>query len=483
MNWAAWLEHLRSWLAERGLDRPHARWVVAVSGGPDSSLLLAGLSTLARSSERGWHLHVAHLHHGLRPQADDEACFVAEMADRLGWPHTIERVDVRTRQTIEGGSLEEVSRRHRYAFLERIALQTDSDCIALGHHADDNAETILHRICRGTGLRGLAGIAEIRPVHPGSRIRVVRPMLSLRRAEIVSLCAAHGIEYRVDSSNLTGEFTRGRLRNEVLPLLRATVNPQVDDALLRLAEQARWLGAYLEDAAARMLDSLVISEEPGRLVLNAAGLTSKQRIIQAEMARLALSIVLGGEQDLSFGHVEAVLRLAADRSSGKELHLPGPVYVRKHYDRLEFSLQGDDPHTAIEPVFIECPGATPVPVLGAELHVELCPARAGLVEERRQSANRYEEWLDADRVHLPLVLRGRKVGDRFWPLGAPGSKRLSEFFIDSKVGPHLRVRTGVLCDQKGPIWVIPLRIDERVKVRSTTSQVLHLTLRLRPPAE
>lgn len=478
VKWDPFLDRLAGWLEQRGLLTPGARWVVGVSGGLDSTLLLHALKALSERKELGWMLHTAHFHHGLRgAEADADQEFVAALAERLDTPFHTERTDIRALYEAEGGSTEEVARRHRYEFLERVALNTGSECVAVGHHADDNAETVLHRICRGTGLRGLAGISDVRPIRSGSRVRLVRPLLPHDRASIKALCTARDIEMRIDSTNAWEEFTRNRIRRTVLPMLREKLNPNVSEALLRLAEQARWIGGYLEDAAARTFDSLLVSDDPADLALHAPALLDKHRAIQAEVVRRAVSL-LGDEPDLSFTHVEAVLRLAGDPASGKEVHLPGPIVVSKRYDRLEFRpLEAAEPPPELPPVPVTCPGRTPLPPLGAELMAELCDVDASKIEELRGSPRAGEEWLDYDRVRLPLLVRGRRPGDRFHPLGAPGAKSVSDFLTEQKVEPQVRERTGVLCDQDGPIWIMPLRIDERVKLRPASRRALRLVLR------
>ena len=479
MTWDAFLEQLSRWLERRGLLTPAPHWVVGVSGGPDSTLLLHALHEVARRPDAGWTLHVAHFHHGLRgADADADEQFVAGLADRLGWPFHVERDDIGARVQAEGGSTEEVARRRRYEFLERVALQAGSELVAVAHHADDNAETILHRICRGTGLRGLAGVAELRPIRPGSRVRLVRPLLPYRRATLEALWTARGIEARVDHSNTSTTFTRNRIRHMVLPLLRESLNPNVSEALLRLAEQARWVGSYFDEAAARACEALLVSQEPGQLALNAPAMLSKHRALQAEVVRRALALVAGGEQELTFAHIEAVLRLAEDATSGKELHLPGPIVVCKRYDRLEFRpLVEAEPTPEFAPVLVNCPGQTAVPLLGAELIAELCEVGAGKIDELRRHPPADEAWLDAEHIRPPLFVRLRREGDRFHPLGAPGPKALSDFLSDEKIEPAARARTGILCDQHGPLWVIPLRIDERAKLRETSRQAVRLLLR------
>lgn len=478
MHWDSFLDDIAGWLDTRSLLTPAARWVLGVSGGPDSTLLLQAMREIGARRDLKWELHVAHLHHGLRgPDADADADFVRAMAERMGLPYHGERRDVAARVAELGGSTEEVARQERYDFLERVALRTGGEHVAVAHHADDDAETILHRICRGTGLRGLAGMRPVRPIRPESRILLVRPLLHLRRATIESLCEERGLETRTDATNAGSEFTRGRVRNVIMPMLRRQLNPNVTEAILRLAEQARWLGTYLEDAAARTFESLLVSEASRHIVLNTRALLSKQRVIQAEVVRRAITLVADGEQDVSFTHVENVLRLAGERSSGKELHLPGPVIVSKRYDRLEFHPpRVAQPAAELPSTFISCPGVTEMPWLGAALVAELAELEDGKIDELRRRKNPLEQWLDFDRVRPPLFVRGRREGDRFWPLGAPGSKTLGDFLGDIKVAPAERDRTGVLCDQNGPIWIMPLRIDERVKLRPTTRLALRLVL-------
>lgn len=482
VNWTSFIDQLEDWFKQHGLCEPAQRWVLGVSGGPDSTLLLHAMRELSVRAELGWTLHIAHLHHGLRGDAaDQDEEFVRDLSEKFGLPFHNDRIDVRAAVARDGGSSEEIARQKRYEFLERVALTVGSELVAVAHHADDNAETLVHRICRGTGLRGLSGMSDVRSIQPGSRVRLVRPLLQQRRASIDALLQDRDLAARLDSTNFSNEFTRGRIRNQIMPLLREQLNPNVTEALLRLAEQARWLGTYLEDAAARVFDLLVISESPRRIVLNTNALLSKQRIIQAEVVRRAISLVLGREQDIGFGHIEAVLKLAADPGSGKELHLPGSILARRVYERLEFLPLSDVASPAeMLPVFIQCPGTTELPAQSAQLRAEIRPVTAEKIAELRATAHPYEEWLDLERVQLPLLVRGRREGDRFWPLGAPGSKRLSDFFGDEKVDPQLRARMGILCDQVGPVWVMPLRIDERVKLRPTSRQALRLELIARP---
>ncbi|MGE3180026.1 MAG: tRNA lysidine(34) synthetase TilS [Phycisphaerae bacterium] len=478
MSWDSIANEALAVLRQHRLDQRGAHWVLGVSGGPDSMLLAMVLCHLNAAHVLDWTLHAAHLHHGLRgADADADADFVQQQARNLGLTYHEDRVDVRAEKP-SGASTEEFAREHREAFLQRIALKTGAGCVAVGHHADDNAETVLHRICRGTGLRGLSGMAPVRQIQPASRVKLVRPLLRISKVDIEAALRERNIEYRTDSSNESLEYTRNRLRRTVFPLLRETVNPNVADALNRLAAQAGWMSQYLADAAERVFDSLVIEEDPGRIVLNRNALRGKQRIIQAEVIRRAVSIVLGVEQDLSFQHIEAVLQLVHDSASGKEAHLPGPLAVRTQYGRVEFApLTAQDEFPDIGTIHVRCPGQTLLSPIRLELTAEVRDIDAAKIDELRAKPHPGEEWLDYDRLQLPLFVRARRDGDRFHPLGAPGAKTLGDFLSDEKVDPAARVRTGILCDQSGPVWIMPLRIDERVKLRPSSARALRLCLR------
>jgi tRNA(Ile)-lysidine synthase len=410
-------------------------------------------------------------------------------------------------------AIEETARRERYALFERVALATGSNAICVGHQADDNAETILHRIVRGTGLRGIGGIPARRRLRPGSDLWLVRPLLRFPRRKLLEFLADAGVPYREDESNLypapsdvlapsrpVAELTTGPgraapmrnlIRNVVLPMLESQINPQVREALLRLGEQARWVEEHLAETVVRAFETLVISRSERELVLSARSLARRSRIIQAEVIRHAIASFHVGEQDLSFTHLSAVCDLLAGRTSGKQIQLPGGLTATKRYDRLILNLPGaPSPETIPAETAVHVPGRTVLPVRRLEL---ICTLQEGEPQglSRREGdspdssrrsnelsgeapRSRFEESIDFDKLQLPLVVRRRRRGERFWPLGAPGRKKLSDFLVDAKVDPVERERVAVLCDQQGPIWIIGHRIDERVKLTDATRRILHI---------
>lgn len=474
------LKRLAEDIEEGQLLRPGQAVVVGVSGGPDSMALLRGLHMLSTSGALPLTLHVAHLNHRLRGAASEgDAAFVAEQAREVGLQAVVEAEDIRTQAGGGRGSVEEVARNRRYAFFGRVCVKTGSQTVAIAHHADDNAETILHRIARGTGIRGLGGMAPKRPLEQGSELTLVRPLLGFRRAELASFLAENDIPFRQDESNVAGEYTRARIRQRVLPVLAAEVNPQVAEALLRLSEQARSLDAFLRERASQTLATLIVNRTDREITLNARALGKKSRIVQTEVIRQALLGLRAGEQDVSFTHLSSVAAMAERATGGKEVHLPGGVVARKEYDRLTLlntAAQSQEvPREPAGDVVVCVPGVTTLAVRRIEISAACEPFDFAAFTQWRKCRSPYEEWLDFDAVHLPLVVRSRREGDRFWPLGAPGTKKLSDFFIERRVRPADRDGVAVLCDHLGPVWVVPYRIDERVKVTRSTRRVLKLS--------
>ncbi len=474
---SGFVEYLAETIEAERLLPPDGRLVVGVSGGADSVALLHGLREVNRVRGLPWKIYVGHLHHGIRgTAADEDAQFVKDLAGSLDLPVTVEQADVPGLAKARQQSIEEAAREARYAFFERICLHTESRHIVLAHHADDNAETVLHRILRGTGLRGLAGIAPVRALSPGSEIVVVRPLLKLHKGEIVAFLRERDLPWREDHTNTQTSLTRNRIRNEILPLLEGKINRQVREALIRLAEQARLTDAYLAETAQRTLETLMISRTDCELTLNLPALLKRSKVIRAELVRQAFLWLRVGEQQIDRRHVMAVLRLAEQGVNNKRINLPGRLTVARRYDRLVFSLpDGNAPSEEFLEVSVKVPGRTIVRRKGVWLETEVVAFEASLLQHVKEKGDSWTEYVDADQVSCPLVVRPKRVGDRFWPLGGPGSKKLSDFFSERKVDAADRERIAVVCDQLGPIWVMGMRIDERVKLRRHTTRVLRMT--------
>ncbi len=317
------------------------RLVIGVSGGPDSTALAFLLDELNSTQDRGWLLHLAHFNHGLRgADSDSDAGFVADLAERHGWEVTIDQRPNSGRNQQVGGASEETTRNERYDFFERVLTNQNAQVVATAHHADDNVETVLHRLLRGTGIRGLSGIPAVRPLRNGQPFRLIRPLLNVRRADILAYLDRRGITYCHDHTNEVTEFTRNRIRNELIPKLEQDYNPAVADAVLRLAEQARRLNEFVQRAVDERLPTMLLgetsAEHPTEITLNATALLREPQALQTEIVRRAITTIGVGEKKLTFGHLISIVELAEKNVSGKRLELPGGLRVE--YKRKNLTL-------------------------------------------------------------------------------------------------------------------------------------------------
>lgn len=312
-----------------------ARMVAAVSGGPDSTAMLHGLLAVREILDRDWSVEVAHLDHRLRPESVEDAAFVRRGAEALRLPAHLESIDVAAAAGETGESIEECGRRLRYAFLTRVANRIGAGVVAVGHTADDQAETVLHRLIRGTSLRGLAGMPASRALNEADPIRLVRPMLTFRRQETAAYLRARNIPWRDDATNEDpSRSTRNWLRLELIRLLECRLNPKVVAALCRLAEDARSAGEVLHDAASEALASARLDQNGRALTLDARRIAGLPAVLRGEVIVVALDHLGVPRKSIGAERIEAAARLAEGNGRRRAIQLPGGAGVERRGRRL-----------------------------------------------------------------------------------------------------------------------------------------------------
>ncbi|MFO7246306.1 MAG: tRNA lysidine(34) synthetase TilS [Bacillota bacterium] len=491
---------------------PGTAVVVAVSGGPDSTALLAALAALAPG--RGYRLVAAHLDHGLRPDSAGDARFAGQQARRFGAEFIVERCDVAGLARRWRTSVEDAGRRARYRFLRQVAARHGCTRIAVGHHRDDQVETVLMNLLTGAGPDGIAGMRPRR----GS---VVRPLWERRRQEILDFLRRRELVYRIDASNVDPGFMRNRVRHQLLPLLRRQYNPRIDDALWRLSQLAAAEVDYLEERAARLFREARL-HLPGGIWLDAAALREapvplRRRAIRraywqaaagpgeaAGDAGVPEAAGAGGEPDRAAGgralglrHVEAVEALL-DRTSGA-VDLPGGVRAAHQQGRLLFrpaapraatrtgaAGSGAGPAgSSAEPAAGGAPGPEPrpLPVPGridweqpwGGIGAEVLEGGAAAPGDLRRPGHAY---LDYEKMGSPAALwvRAWRPGDRMRPLGAPGSRKLQDLFVDRRVPRDLRGRVPLVTLGDTILWVPGVAVAHDFRVTGGSRRLLHLFL-------
>lgn len=442
--------------------------LAGVSGGMDSITLLHILWTLRK--ERRFTLQVVHFNHLIRgAQADADAGLVRELAGALGLPAIVERCDVPAFRAARGLSLEEAAREARYAFFERACRRTGAVRVALGHHADDQAETILLNLLRGAGPAGLKGIPPVRGPY-------IRPLLNVRRREIAAYCRRHRLPFREDASNREDTYTRNRIRLHLIPRLEREYNPRLVEALVHLGQICREEDAYLEEQAAGLY--LVAEREPEAggpaLELDIEALRTAPPPLRRRLLRRAWRKLTGSPADLSYVHVQALLEMLDNPAGGRTVVLPGRAKAVRTGFRLCFYC-GDGRPVTVSPYFypLAVPGYTYIPEIDITIQAELVPP--GQVPEPRRLSPR-EVLLDRGRLPEPLFVRRRQAGDRFMPLGMQEPVRLKKFLNGCGITAEQRDCLPLVVCGDDIIWVGGVRPGEKWKVTPSTKDFLHLRI-------
>ena len=424
--------------------------LVAVSGGADSVALLHTLVALAPA----WRLRLSALHvdHGLRPDAARDADVVQALGARLGVPVEVARVAVSPR-----GSLEAAARAARYAALDAAADRVGATRVALGHTADDQAETVLMRLLEGAGVRGLAGIPPVRG-------RFVRPLIERRRVEIVAELRRAGLAWIEDPTNADARFLRNRVRHELLPLLAQAFAPDVAAALARVAALARGTIDALDRVAAAELERWA-ERAGGALTLPRAALAALPPPVAAEVLRRA-ALELGGRAPLRAWAHRGLARALASPAPRRALRLGG-VTLEISGPRLRLAAA---PAPPLPPRALAVPGRLALPELGRTLEARVLDARGYTVP---RAADRVA--FDADALPAALTVRRRRAGERFTPFGS-GERRLKTFLIDAKVPRWERDRVPIVEAAGAILWVGGLRRGAQAPVAAATRRVLELAL-------
>ncbi len=436
------------------------RIIVGVSGGLDSVALLHVL--MALRDEYSLSLVIAHLDHCIRgEESRRDADFVRDLAEVLGLRFETAAADVPALARTERISLQEAAREARYDFYEKVRGKNKGQKVALGQTADDQAETILMRVIRGTSLRGLKGIPPVR------RGIYIRPLIETSRQEIEKFADKEGLSFITDSSNIKDIYLRNKVRHDLIPHLEREYNPRIMVGLTRMASILSREDDYLDRKAEEIMAGL-IKGDGHELSLDIPRLKAFHEAMCFRVIQKMLAIVFGGDlRRIKTAHLDAIFRLLTHWAPNKVLCLPDGVYAEKHYTRL-FIRRGRP--TVVFPFehIVNVPGVTVLEGLGKKLVARIERVKKG----GAMDIDAKVAYLDDDKLVHPLILRSFEEGDRFVPLGMKGQKKLKDFFIDAKVPKALRRRIPLLISGGTIVWVVGYRINECFRLTEGSKKVL-----------
>ena len=418
------LQEIESGLRLAGFDNG-GTLVVACSGGPDSTALALALHELGPDEAR---IVVAHFNHRTRgDESDGDEKFVRDLCAKLNVPLTVGSAPMASDHLSENDA-----RRMRYEFLERVAIERGAKCVAVAHTADDQAETILLRIARGTGVRGLAGMEVDRAMSDGSRVQLIRPMLGLHRSDVEEYLRSVGVVARDDSSNADLRYARNRVRHTIMPALKE-LNPAAVDAITRLAADAR---QHRELVDLHSVDPMPHGDE-----IDSGMLSRLPQPVAAFMLERMHSRAIPehySDAQLERHHIEEALRLASRREPS-EMHLPGGVTLRNRYGKTRV-VRSDDGGLSAVPIHGGLPLAIPGRIElhdGSSITAEVAAPPESFAEV--VGGGNTSAWLSFALVHEDeLMVRGRLAGDRYTPLGSDYAVKVQDLFVDAKIPAERR---------------------------------------------
>jgi tRNA(Ile)-lysidine synthase len=423
-------------IREQQLFRPGDTLIIGLSGGADSTALLDLLAGLPETPLR---LIAAHLNHCLRgAESDVDEEFCRGLAEQYQIPFESRRVDVKAIADNKSLNLEDAGRRARIAFFDELLVAWQATAVVLAHHADDQAETVLMRLLRGSGMAGLAGM----PYR--NRRAYVRPLLGITRAELEAYLVERGLVWREDDTNLDRTFLRNRIRHELLPLLEQ-YNPSVRACLATTADILSAENDLLDDQAAQASEQICHVTAHGA-ACNINLLSAQPLALQRRVIRLTLSRLHGNLEQFGYHHVDAIRRMVAAARPNSQISLPQGIVAIKEYDTLVFRTGGTIQPQKTE-LRIPGPGVYQLPC-SALLTAELSPAPAHFGTACVTTA-----YFDLDKCPFPWHVRTFLPGDRIQQLGMTGRKKLKNIFIDNKIPLSQRSRTPLVFCGDELIWV------------------------------
>lgn len=441
---------------------------VATSGGSDSVALLLLFDKFKK--ELGVKLIVLHFDHSLRETSSRDREFVENLADRLGLEFVWIKRDIKAEATSKKLSIEEAARRARYKWFRELIGADSLDCVATGHHMDDQAGTVIYRILRGTGPDGLSAIEPV-----GMDGKIIRPLLGVRKRMLEQYVRARGYSFVLDETNLSLSIVRNRIQQQIIPLLEE-INPRAVESIAKLADIAFELKSWLKKKSDELLKACIMQKGESELFLDRKKMLELSQFERICTIRRALEEVVGDPFGYDYDDYKKVAELIAD-TTNFSWHVGRNVKVEMSTDVIRIGREESE--LKYEKVF-EIPdvGDYDFAEIGLKISIRLKPVKSIKEAERYKG---FSALLDADMVEFPLHVRFYREGDRFFPLGAPGEKSLADFFLDVKIPRFLRKKIPLLVSSGEVAWVIGYRISHIFRVTHKTKTALELFAEFYPP--
>ncbi|GKH34893.1 tRNA lysidine(34) synthetase TilS [Muricomes sp. OA1] len=438
--------------------------VAGISGGADSVCLLFVLLELRE--KMGIEIVAVHVNHGLRGEnAKRDEVFVQELCRKQDVKCVVYHENVESISKKRKQSVEEAGRVVRREAFERTLLACGGTKIAMAHHQNDNAETLLMNLARGTGLKGLGGIQPVAG-------NIIRPLLCLNRREIERFVEEIGCGFCQDETNEEDDYTRNRLRHQVIPVLEEQVNAQAVRHMNEAMEQIRGLQDYMEMQTEQACQNCVAKQKDGSLCIYEAGYRKLHRVLQGLLIRRCLSRASGAERDITMAHVEAVAGLF-EKQTGRSRDLPYSVKAVRNYDGVVLKKKTDMQKKGFAPIQLRVPGITRVPELNLTICCSILEKQADF-SAKQAPQKTYTKWFDYDIIKGDLIIRPRQGRDSIVIDKDGRSQKIKSYFINEKIPSEERDCVPLIADEKQIIWILGYRMSSACQITVQTHRVLEI---------
>lgn len=427
--------------------------IVGASGGPDSQFLICALMELRK--EIDFTIILAHLNHLHRKEADFDENLVEKTAEKFGLDFRKKSASMDDYAKQYGLSSEDAGRRLRYEFFREIQKEFPKSKIAVAHNLDDQAETVLMRIIRGTGVEGLRAM-EYRNGD------IIRPILDIKKTNILEYLDRKQIPYAIDKTNFTTDYTRNKLRLEIIPEIEK-INPNFKESLAKLSEISKDEISISDSYIKNIYEDIIIQRKTDSLSFDKKAFESYDKAIQRRLIRRAIGEIKKEVRDISKENIDTFLKLV-NLNNGKSIIKDDLVFL-KSYKFYKLGLIKDQSQRGLKQSFID---------IGDEIRFGEKRIRISQVSDFHKKHGRNVEYFDRDKLTFPLQIRYRKNGDKFKPIGLGHSKKIKDFFIDMKVDKEKRDKIPLILSENDIIWVTSFRSSEDYKVDPSTKNIIKI---------
>ena len=458
------IDKVRHTIEENEMIDSGDKVVVAVSGGPDSMCLLHILYSL--KEELKIELVAAHVNHCLRgEEADADEAYVRNFCSSLGIEFYSKKIDIHKIAEERNLSCETAGREVRYDFFQELLTKLNAEKIALAHNANDQAETVLMRIMRGSGMEGLVGIKPVRDNI------YIRPIINILRTDIEAYCIENNLNPRIDKSNLENIYNRNKVRLELIPYIQDNFNKDIVNTLIRLSQTIGKDNEYLEKLTEERYKLYVISVGKRKVIRKEA--FSEPDAILTRVIRLALLNLIGTLKNFEKLHIYEVINIA-HRSTGKRAILPNGVSVVNNYGDIELSVKDGEKleNNNKEEFKIYINKVNDVQYGKYKISAKMVDSEK-ILNFKNKILTKY---FDYDKIKGDITLRYRKDGDRFTPLGMSGSKKLKDIFIDMKIPQEERNKIPLICFGEDIGWIVGYRVSDKYKVTNESKNIIEINI-------